>query len=97
MKVYFIATYRDLDKKYGLTGCRVVGYYDKLDLAKQCIEKNLGDIYEDGYYKYAVIEAHKPGLYPYCARPLFYKWKDNGYKRIKRPKQLKGICNFTIG
>ena len=59
------------------------------------------NIYEDGYYKYAVIEALEPGLYPICLTPIFYKWegdsKTGGYKRIKRPAATKNFGGFTIG
>ena len=99
-KIYFVATFRDYDNSpiyCGLKGGRTVGYFETLEEAKRCVEENWGDIYEDGYYKYAVIEGAEPGLYPTCLDTKFYKWKDGSYKRIRRPKKLKNICNFTIG
>lgn len=99
MKAYFVATIRDIDIE-GTRGTRVVGYYTKLKDAKQCIEENWGDIYEDGYYKYAVIEDVQPGLYMSCeSTPIFYQWdkKEKKFKQIDRPSELKGYFGFTIG
>ena len=105
MKYYFIATYGDIKKdKLGWLDdggrCRVVGFYEDFATAEKCVLENWGDIYEDGYYKYAVIEAIEPGLYPTCLTPVFYKWegtiKEGGFKKIKRPSATKGFCGFTI-
>lgn len=106
MKLYFIATFGDIKKdKLGWLDydCRqrVVGFYDDYETAKKAVEENWCDLYEDGYYKYAVIEALEPGLYPTCLTPIFYKWEGDietgGYKRIKRPAATKNFTGFTIG
>lgn len=97
MKVYFVATIRNIDIE-GTTGTRVVGYYEDLETARKCVEENWGDIYEDGYYKYAVIEDVEPGLYRSCdSTPIFFKWEDGGYEEIDKPTELKGFFGFTIG
>ena len=103
MKVYFVRTINDIDK-FGTTGGRTVGYYETLEEAKKCVSENWGDIYEDGYYKYAVIEGVEPGLYRSSdpdVEPLFYKWvgsKAKGkYRPIKKPRVLKHVVGFTIG
>ena len=105
MKLYFIATANDCKTdEFGWLDWgkshRVVGFYTDLETAKQAIEENWCDLYENGYYKYAIIEELEPGLYPYCEKPIFYKWEgtieEGSYKRIKRPKATKGFCNFTI-
>ena len=97
-KIYLIGTWRDFGPFGQMVGMRVVGYYTDLETAKQCVEENWGDIYEDGYYHYAVIEDAEPGLYKTCmSKPLFYNWKDGKYTKIKRPKALKNNFGFTIG
>ena len=105
MKLYFIATCCDIKKdKLGWLDYggdhRVVGFYEDLETAKKAVEENWCDLYEDGYYKYAIIEEQEPGLYSTCDKPIFYKWegtiKDGGYKRIRRPSATKGFINFTI-
>ena len=101
MKAYFIATCNDLKKDdhgfidFGKSH-RVVGFYPSLKAAKKCVEENWGDLYEDGYYKYAIIEGLQHGIYQTCSRPIFYKWDGDGYKRIHRPKITKGFSNFTL-
>ena len=105
MKAYFVATANDCIKdKLGWLDWgkshRIVGFFKDLETAKQAVEENWGDLYEDGYYKYAIIEEREDGLYSHCESPLFYKWegtiKDGGYKPIDRPEATNGFCNFTI-
>jgi hypothetical protein len=97
MKVYFVATIRNIYTE----STRVVGYFKTLEEAKTCVETNSGDIYENGYYKYAVIEDLKPGLYPQCQNPIFYEWfgdNDTGsYKEVSKPKDFESFIGFTIG
>lgn len=101
MKVYFVATANDCKKDelgwldWGKSH-RVVGFFDDLETAKKAVEENWGDLYEDGYYKYAIIEEREAGLYSICLKPIFYKWENGGYKKIRRPKATKGFCGFTI-
>ena len=106
MKLYFVATIKDIDTKTNsfdnTPDKRVVGYFLNLETAKKSIEENWCDLYEDGLYKYAVIEDVKPGLYQSVnSKPIFYKWvgdvDSGGYKRIKRPKSLKNIWGVAIG
>ena len=97
MKVYFIATIRNIDIE-GTAGTRVVGYYEDLETARKAVEENWGDLYEDGYYKYAVIEDVEPGLYRSDeAHPIFFKWEDGGFNEIDKPVELNGFFGFTIG
>lgn len=97
MELYFVATIRDVDHT-GTTGSRTVGYFETLEDARKCVEENWGDIYEHGYYKYAIIEDVGPGLYATCySTPIFFKWEDGGYKEIERPVELQDMFGFTIG
>ena len=101
MKIYLIATIRDIIENQPECS-RVPGYFEDLDTAKKCIEENWGDLYEDGYYKYAVIEDVEPGLYKSSeSDPIFYKWegdsKTGKYVEIKRPVEFDHLFGFTIG
>ena len=60
---------------------RCVGYYHEFDVAEWAVVNNNGDIYENGYYPYAVIEQVEPGIYPTGAikHRHFYEWKDDKY------------------
>ncbi len=106
MKLYFIATFEGVQTKANSPNYdpdkRVAGYFLDLEEAKQCVEQNWGDLYEDGYYKYAVIEDVEPGLYRSAhSKPIFYKWvggiDDGGYKKTRRPKYWKRTWGFTVG
>lgn len=106
MKLYFVATFEDAETKANplnhAPDKRIVGYFLDLETAKECVEQNWGDLYEDGYYKYAVIEDVEPGLYrSVSSKPIFYKWVGDidtgGYIRIRRPKCWKNTWGFTIG
>ncbi len=106
MKLYFVATVEGTETKTNPTDHvpdkRIVGYFLDLETAKRCIEENWGDLYENGYYKYAVIEDVEPGLYGSIhSKPIFYKWVGDedtgGFKRSRRPKSLKHTWGFTIG
>lgn len=98
--VYFVATIRNIDPKYGTMGTRTVGYFEELDTAKKCVKEEWGLIAEDGYYKYAVIEGVEPGLYRSsdpAVKPIFYKWVNGKYRKIAKPAALKHLVGFTIG
>ena len=104
LKMYFVATIQDLHSTpYPLKeSTRVVGYFLDLEEAMECVEGNWGDLYEAGYYKYAVIEDVEPGIYQSIhSRPLCYQWEgdaDTGsYCRIEKPEAWKNIYGFTIG
>ena len=95
MKVYFVATMRSLEN----TSTRTVGYFKTQKDAIRCVEGNYGDIYEEGFYKYAIIECVSDGLYQYDLNPLFFEWnkEKQQYIRIERPEQFKNVIGFTIG
>lgn len=96
MKAYFVATIRNIYTN----STRVVGFFDSLEQARNCVESNCGDIYEEGYYNYAVIEELESGIYPACQNPIFYEWfgdkKTGGYREVSKPKEFEGFIGFTI-
>ena len=56
--IYFVVTVR-LNAE-----ARAVGSFYSKDDAVQVIKENMGDINEDRYYQYAMIEEVHQGLYP---------------------------------
>ena len=82
-KIYLVATFRKIDAKYGVEGSRTVGWFPTKKDAMKCVLENWGDIYEDGWYPYAVIEDVQPGLYMSCA-----KHTENTNKRDKETLTL---------
>lgn len=70
------------------------GYYFSYDDAEKSILENYTDLFEIGYYQYAVITAIPEGL---CAISDVLQWFDynNGaIKKINKPEEFK---NFYIG
>lgn len=53
---------------------RNVGYYLIEELASRAIELNSCDIFEDGYYHYAVVVYVAPGLYPNVEEIQWYHY-----------------------
>jgi phosphoribosylformylglycinamidine (FGAM) synthase PurS component len=108
MKIYLVATIKDIQsvtesKKVGNYGTaeineiRTLGYFLTLEEAKYVIKNNVNDIHEN-YYKYAIIEEVSPGLYTSTeSKTYWYMWTLRGYRRIKKPEQLKQLVSFTIG
>ena len=100
-KIYIVATFRGYDTE-GTYGTRVVGWFPTKKDAVRCVTENWGDIYEDKYYPFAVIEDVMPGLYQTCeSTPIFFKWegsiKEGRYKKMKKPAELNHFFGFTIG
>ena len=55
--MYYIITVRHDDY-------RCIGYYKSPANAANAIERNACDMFEDGYYRYALIQWVDAGLYP---------------------------------
>ena len=95
--IYTIMTYRYYDE-WGPQEYRTVGYYPTLEEAREAVETNCCDIYEAGYYPYAMIEDVRPGLYGSAgSNPIFFEWKDGGYKEVKEPEEFAHLTGFTMG
>lgn len=77
---------------------RVVGYFSKYEDALEVVFKNYGDIYEAGYYPYALIENVPEGLYKYDMTPQWFKWNiDYGYQPCDTPEEYKNMVGFGVG
>ena len=89
--MYFVST---INKHRGI---RTVGYFSKYEDALEVVTKNYGDIYEEGYYPYALIENVPEGLYKYDTEPQWFKWDIDGYKQCDTPEEYKNTVGFGIG
>jgi hypothetical protein len=110
MKIYMIATIKDIESKFsakmngnfGLAevfGTRTIGYATSLDEAKKWVENNSGDMHED-CYKFAVIEDIAPGIYSSTeSTSTWYKWSNSQdkYLPIDKPAQVRDFVSFTLG
>lgn len=93
--MYFVTT---VSEKHGN---RCVGYFTDKETAVEVVENNIGDIYEAGYYPYAVIENIPEGLYQYDTEPLWFTYieKTDKYQVSTAPLFVrKGhFAGFAIG
>jgi hypothetical protein len=94
--VYFVTTLQLEPENVKRSRC--VGYFLKPADAFTCVEENWGDIYENGYYEYAVVEEVKPGIYSYPRKEWWYKWKKGvGYLETEKPEAMKRTVGFSVG
>jgi hypothetical protein len=85
---------------------RCVGWFsDKIDAIK-AVKSNTFDMYEDGYYRYVIIEKMEEGIYPIILTAWLYEWNSikRGYELIctdsdltNAPEWFSESCNFGIG
>ena len=96
-RLYFLTTIRIEEK--GGTDCRCVGFYDELKVARDVLKKHSVMLGEQGWYKYAVIEAFSSGWYPCSEKEEWYQFRDRDKKvvKIEKPKRFRNTCNFAIG
>lgn len=79
---------------------RCVGYYSKIDKAVNTVVYNKGDLYEAGWYPYAVIEEIKEGIYQYDQEPMWFKFneKTERYEECEKPSFIDDhLVGFAIG
>lgn len=101
-KIYTITTLDRLVKtEFGFPdfgNTRTVGWVGNLEIAKEIVVNNYGDIWEYSY-DYAVIEEVEEGLYPLCKDRWFYQYNEElkQYVPIQEPDWMKMYVNLGIG
>lgn len=78
---------------------RVWGYFTSLEDAYVTVTMNDGDIFEDGYYEEAVIEAIPPGILPEITERWWYRY-DKGTGKASRcevPEHFTRIVGLAMG
>lgn len=80
-------------------GSRAVGFYYDQEVAIDNLVNNVMDIYEEGYYPYAVIECLTQGVYVYPREELWFRWnRDNGkYEPCEKPERFKQTVGWSLG
>lgn len=106
MKLYALVAITADIKKFSVYGhsynhwdSRCVGIYQHLQNAIFDIGANTYDIYEDGYYPFAVIEElESDSVYGLDSEgPLkqyWFEWKDGAYKGCEKPKKFELVVGF---
>lgn len=93
--IYTVTTTSERDKVFS----RCVGWFMNIGEAMESVIKNYGDISEEGYYNYCVIEEVGSGLYyAFSRKELWFEWKEDNYELLEnKPEHFKNICNFSMG
>lgn len=99
--MYFVTTLRVLDKDV-VDDCRTVGYFTSYGEAYDCCKFNRCDIFEDGFYNYAVITTIEEGLYSTQTEQQWFKRNHSGtidaiLEYHKRPDMIKNYRPYIIG
>lgn len=99
--IFTVTTVRDPIKCNHPTGYpRTVGWFSQYETAHDCVSENWGDIYEEGYYRFAVIEEFPSGIYQHRINEWWYEWDIDQGKYIllkETPDYFFQIANFGIG
>lgn len=97
VKNYFITTL--YIKNNEIIRGRCVGYFSDLNDAIDAVKSNVGDIYEEGYYNYCVIEEIPEGIYQYDFKPKWFKWDKSveGYVEFEEHNKIDYEIGFAIG
>jgi hypothetical protein len=94
--IYLVTT---IWNKNGDHHSRSVGYYFNKEDAVHAVKENACDIYECGFYNYAVIEEIREGIYQYDINPLWFsveptaKPTEYDVKQIEKPE----FAEYTVG
>lgn len=90
-----------------LKNIRCWGWYSDLEQAKADVLSNATDMFECGYYKYAVIERVPEGICQVVEDAWWFYADYDGniafnmvppvVRAIEKPEQFESVCNFGIG
>ena len=95
MDTFFALTTLNIDGEYR---SRLVGCFPDFESALKCVLENHLDIYEEGWYPYAVIEKLDWGLYPNSiANRWFYQWQGAVKGRPVEPSEGYVACDPLPG
>lgn len=105
MKLYALTTVREKEalnryrKPYMADDSRCIGIYTELEIANEAVLENYGDMYEEGYYPWAIIEAlESDSVYgiPDKIEQYWFEWlvEKEGYQAIETPERFKQTIMF---
>jgi len=78
---------------------RVWGWFRDKRRAMASVMCNSTDMFEEGYYTYAVVEGVTSGLIPYAKQIQWFKYdhKKKTVTKIEKPAFSKSIVNYSMG
>ena len=89
-----------LNELHSKSRIRTISVCTELETAQELVKGNYGDMYEVGYYPYAIIEETDcNGIYPHISKEDWFKWNKSleSYESIEKPEESNGTCNIGIG
>ena len=99
--MYFITCLEnlELDALGWLGESRCFGYFSTYQRAKEALEINECDMWEAGFYNYAVIERIEPGIHSHTEEMAWFKFdtEKRGFYEIPKPEETKGEYNYALG
>lgn len=95
--MFFITTLKFKNEE--VIRSRTVGYFINEQDAIIRLENNVFDLYECGYYDYAIIENIPEGIYQYDDNPKWFKWDETkqGFYSCEVPKGFENAFGLSIG
>ena len=107
MKLYALVTIGEEPRydRYGVrfkaSDSRCIGIYTDVNLATEAVLNNYGDMYEEGWYPLAVIEAKDSDVVyaGFLDEQHWFEWDKEkcGYQPIPRPERFERICGWGVG
>lgn len=104
LKMIYIVTTLFINEKEGqVVRSRAWGYFFDEEKAKDIVIKNSTDIFEAGFYNFAVVEKVNEGVFGKCEKAGWYKAEYIAeqagpiVKKIKEPAFLKRYIRFWAG
>lgn len=70
---FYALTTIHYDISTGINRTRSVGIFNSKAIYEY-VGENIGDIYENGYYNYAIVEEFPFALYPLCRERTWFVW-----------------------
>ena len=104
ISIYTITT---IPETFPYKDSRCVGWFESCVDAFKEVRYNSGDIYEEGHYRYVIIEQVDPGIYTFPRKEFWFEWIKNredggvfspGYARLDtKPNRFHNIACFSMG
>lgn len=95
--MYFITTLRICGNI--VDDCRTIGMKTSYGDCFRDVMSNAVDMFENGYYKYAVISHIDEGFYPNICEQQWFKFDEelNSITTINKPEEIGGYNPYIIG
>ena len=97
--MYFVTTLRVLDDCV-IDDCRTICMSNSYGYCYNGVMKNAVDMFEDGYYNYAVITFVEEGFYPSQAEQSWFKYEKGKVELLpiyRRPEEIGDYQIYIIG